>query len=244
MVQKKIALRINGEHVVASEGQSILAAARASGRIIPTLCHLDGLRAVGACRVCMVELSGSDRLMPACTTPVVDGMSILTDSEKLTRYRRMIVELLLVEGNHVCSTCVSSGHCELQDLTQTLGVTHVRYSYNNPRLDVDMSHPRFVLDHNRCILCTRCVRVCAELEGAHVWEIASRGIHANLVSDLRDSWGAAEDCTDCGKCVQVCPTGALAAKEYTTREMLKQTKLIARLALRKEASTMRNRGHI
>ena len=104
----------------------------------------------------------------------------------------MAVELLLVERNHICSSCVSNGHCELQAMAQSLGVTHVRYAYNNPRLPVDMTHPRFVLDHNRCILCTRCVRVCAEVEGAHVWEVASRGIYSRLVSDLKDDWGQAQ----------------------------------------------------
>ncbi len=155
----------------AREGKTILEAARANGKHIPTLCYLKGLSAVGACRVCVVELAGTDRLLPACTTPMQEGMSIKTASARLALYRRMAVELLLVERNHICSSCVSNGHCELQALAQDLGVTHVRYAYNNPRLPVDMTHPRFVLDHNRCILCTRCVRVCAEVEGANVWEV-------------------------------------------------------------------------
>ncbi len=158
MPNKTISVRIDGELVTAHEGDTILEAARANGKQIPTLCYLKGLSAVGACRVCMVELAGTDRLLPACTTPIQDGMSIRTSSAKLTLYRRMAVELLLVERNHICSSCVSNGHCELQSMAQSLGVTHVRYAYNNPRLPVDMSHPRFVLDHNRCILCTRCVQ--------------------------------------------------------------------------------------
>ena len=141
---KTISVRIDGELVTAKEAQTIL-----------------GLSAVGACRVCVVELAGTDRLLPACTTPIQEGMSIKTSSAKLTLYRRMAVELLLVERNHICSSCVSNGHCELQSLASSLGITHVRFTYNNPRLAVDMTHPRFVLDHNRCILCTRCVRVWA-----------------------------------------------------------------------------------
>jgi bidirectional [NiFe] hydrogenase diaphorase subunit len=227
---KTISARIDGELVTAREGQTILEAAIASGKHIPTLCYLKGLSAVGACRVCMVELAGTDRLLPACTTPIQEGMSIVTNSAKLKLYRRMAVELLLIERNHICSACVSNGHCELQSLTSSLGITHVRYSYNNPRLPVDMTHDRFVLDHNRCILCTRCVRVCAELEGANVWEVASRGIHARLVSDLQDDWGEAKDCTGCGKCIQACPTGALAEKGFAVHEMVKQSERISRLA--------------
>jgi len=227
---KTISVRIDGEQVTANEGQTILEAARANGKQIPTLCYLKGLSNVGACRVCVVELAGTDRLLPACTTPVHEGMSIKTNSAKLTLYRRMVVELLLVERNHICSACVSNGHCELQSLARSLGITHARYPYNNPLLAVDMTHPRFVLDHNRCILCTRCVRVCAEVEGAHVWEVAERGIQSKIVSDLLDDWGHARNCTGCGKCVQACPTGALAEKGLSVMEMVKQSDAISRIA--------------
>jgi bidirectional [NiFe] hydrogenase diaphorase subunit len=206
---KTISIRMDGELMTVRQGRTILNAARDHGKYIPTLCYLEGLSATGACRVCMVEIAGTDRLLAACTTPVQDGMSIRTISTRLEEFRRMAVELLLVERNHVCSVCLSNGHCELQDLAQYLEITHVRYPYDNPGLPLDMSHPRFVLDHNRCILCTRCVRVCAELEGARVWEISARGTGSLLVSEMADNWGSAKSCTACGKCARVCPTGAL-----------------------------------
>jgi bidirectional [NiFe] hydrogenase diaphorase subunit len=229
-VPLKIKVRIDGELVAASEGDSILAVARAAGKRIPALCHMEGLTPVGACRLCLVEVSGGGRLVPACTTPARDGLSVTTSSPQITAYRRIALELLFVERNHVCAVCVSNGHCELQNLARDLEVTSVRYPYSYPRLPVDASHPRFVLDHNRCILCTRCVRACAELEGAHVWDVASRGIQSRLVAEILRPWGEAAACTSCGKCVQACPTGAMAEKGRAVEEMAKNPAAVSRLA--------------
>jgi bidirectional [NiFe] hydrogenase diaphorase subunit len=201
-------LIIDGKEVSASRGQTILEVARENDIDIPTLCHLDGLSDVGACRMCLVEIKGSNKLLPACVATVYEGMEVSTKTERLQKHRRTILELLFAERNHICSVCVSNGHCELQSLAQAEGVSHVRFPYRNPELTVDASHERFTADHNRCILCTRCVRVCAEVEGAHVWDVMGRGINSMVITDLHQDWGSSS-CTRCGKCVQVCPTGAL-----------------------------------
>jgi bidirectional [NiFe] hydrogenase diaphorase subunit len=229
----KISIRIDGEYVAAQQGQTILEVARASGKYIPTLCWLESLTSVGACRLCIVEVSGVNRLLPACTTPVQDGMSVTTNSEKLKQNRRIALELLFSERNHVCAVCVSNNHCELQAMAQRLGVTDVRYPYAYPRMPVDLSHERFVLDHNRCILCTRCVRVCAQVEGAHVWDVSARGVHSMIVCDMNRPWGESKSCTNCGKCVQVCPTGALAEKGFGVEEMVKHDANVTRLVARR-----------
>jgi len=229
-VPKQLKLKIDGEYVEATQGDSVLDAAKDAGKFIPSLCHVKGLSGVGSCRLCMVEVAGVPRPLPACTTPAQEGMVISTVSEKLTKYRRMIMQLLLSERNHVCAVCVSNGNCELQDMATRLGVTHSDYPYRYPKLPVDASHSRFVLDHNRCILCTRCVRVCAEVEGANTWNVVSRGIHSMVAADLKQDWGDSDSCTLCGKCVQSCPTGALAIKGKAVEEMTKHTDTVSRLA--------------
>ena len=225
----QVKLKIDGEYVTAESGQTVLQVARAHGKDIPSLCHMEGLSGVGACRLCLVEVAGIGRPLPACTTPVQENMVVITSSDKLMKYRRMILELLLSERNHVCAVCVSNGTCELQALAARYGVTHTSYNYRYPKLPLDASHPRFVVDHNRCILCTRCVRVCKEVEGAHVWNVRNRGIEAMITSELNQPWGTAESCTGCGKCVEVCPVGAIVIKGKAVHEMEKRPSLVSQL---------------
>jgi bidirectional [NiFe] hydrogenase diaphorase subunit len=214
-------LTLDGKPVSAREDETILDLCREHGVKLPTLCHLDGLGDIGACRLCLVEVKGSPKLQAACVTRAEEGMEISTDTDRLRRYRRQIVELLFAERNHVCAICVVNGHCELQEVAYSVGMDHVRYPYQHPPTELDASHPRFVLDQGRCILCTRCVRVCDEIEGAHTWDVAGRGAQSKVITDLCQPWGKSESCTSCGKCVQVCPTGSLFEKLDAAGGMVK-----------------------
>jgi len=235
MIQTNVkTLRIDGRDVSARQDETILDVARQNNVFIPRLCELKGLSTVGACRLCLVEIKGSPRLFPACVTRVEEGMEVTTTSERLDQYRRAILELLFTERNHVCSVCVSNGHCELQTLAQKLNITHVHFPYRYPVIGVDASHERFIVDHNRCILCSRCVRVCDEIEGAHTWDVMGRGIDAKVITDLNQPWGSSETCTTCGKCVHVCPTGALSEKGRSVAEMLKRRQFLPYLTLMRE----------
>jgi bidirectional [NiFe] hydrogenase diaphorase subunit len=235
MIQANVkTLRIDGRDVSARQDETILDVARQNNIFIPRLCELKGLSTVGACRLCLVEIKGSPRLFPACVTRVEEGMEVTTTSERLDKYRRAILELLFTERNHVCSVCVSNGHCELQTLAQRINITHVHFPYRYPVIHVDASHERFIVDHNRCILCSRCVRVCDEIEGAHTWDVMGRGIDAKVITDLNQPWGSSETCTTCGKCVHVCPTGALSEKGRSVAEMLKRRQFLPYLTLMRE----------
>jgi bidirectional [NiFe] hydrogenase diaphorase subunit len=227
-------LTIDGKLITSKQEQTLLEVAREHDVKIPTLCHLDGVSEVGACRLCLVEIAGSHKLVPSCLTQVAEGMEVTTNSPRLQEYRRMIVELLFAERNHVCSVCVANGHCELQDLAVQVGMDHVRYEYQFPQLPVDVSHDEFGVDHNRCILCTRCVRVCDEIEGAHTWDVSGRGHNARVITDLNQPWGEASSCTSCGKCVQSCPTGALFRQGSTVAEMQKDKAKLTSLMLARE----------
>jgi bidirectional [NiFe] hydrogenase diaphorase subunit len=215
-------LTIDGTAVAGAPDQTILDVAEENGIRIPTLCHLNGLSDVGACRLCLVEVGSARRPTLACMTRVEEGMAVAANTDRLAGYRRDLVQMLFLERNHVCSVCVANRHCELQDLAVELGVTHFDLPAIDPNVGVDASHRLFGLDHNRCVLCTRCVRVCDEIEGAHTWDVMGRGLAARVVTDLGTPWGESTSCTSCGKCVQVCPTGALFEKGRAVAEGAKE----------------------
>lgn len=232
--QKIKTLKINGVDVSGLGDQTILEVARENNIYIPTLCYVEGLSTLGSCRICLIEIAGTPKLLPACTTKIYEGMEVLTESDKLKEYRQMILSMIFAERNHVCSCCVSNGHCELQAMVQKLDMDHVRVPYLYPHVEVDASHELFIMDHNRCILCAACVRVCDEIEGAHTKDSKGRGIDSRIITDFDQPWGEASSCTKCGKCVQVCPTGALFEKGKAVSEQLKRRSFVSYLNYMRE----------
>ncbi len=204
-----VKLKIDNVEVTVPEGTMILNAAQANGVVIPTLCNLEGLTGYGGCRLCMVEIHGSPKLFAACVTPVGAGMEVVTQSDKLREYRKMAIQFILSERTHICSVCVANNACELQKLANELGVDHVMFEREWTSHPVDSTHDFLVLDRNRCILCTRCVRVCDEIEGVHTLDLKMRGKDEQVIIDLDDSWGESTSCTSCRKCAKVCPVGAI-----------------------------------
>jgi bidirectional [NiFe] hydrogenase diaphorase subunit len=222
-------ITINNQKYTFEEGETILALARRNAIFIPTLCFLDGLTVVGSCRLCMVEVKGISNPVTACTTKARDGMEIYTDSSFLQEHRRKILEMLFASGHHICAACIANGHCELQLMAQRAGVDSINFPHRTPMADVDMTHPRFGFDPNRCILCTRCVRTCDEIEGAQVWQVIGRGSDARVAPNMGEPWGESDFCKTCGKCVQSCPTGSIFDKYQNVGHMKKDCTLVARI---------------
>ena len=232
MIREKVRVKnfkINGIDVMGESNQTILEVARDNGIEIPTLCYLDGLSCVGSCRMCLVAIQGSHELTPACTAKIKEGMEVTTNSPQIEANRKMVLSMMFGERSHTCSTCVSNGDCELQRKSVELPLEHSQVPYLNQRFAIDASHKNFVNDPNRCILCTRCIRVCDEIEGAHALDIFGRGINSRIIHDMDEPWATSQSCTSCGKCVYVCPTGALYEKDISEEEVIKKREIILEL---------------
>ncbi len=216
----KLHLTIDGQSITAQSGQTILEAARAAGiDDIPVLCYHPALSNWGACRMCVVEVKGMRGLQTACTCPVSDGMEVETETEQVVNVRKFVLELLFSERNHYCMFCQMSGDCELQDLAYRYGLDHFTYPRPYEKLGVDASRKYFIMDQNRCILCSRCIRACAEVVANHTLNLRERGADSMVMADLNVPFGDST-CVECGTCLQVCPTGALvdAKSAYGGRE--------------------------
>ncbi len=202
--------KLDGVEIPFEPGQSILQAALAAGRHIPHLCYHPEFKPHGSCKLCTVTLNGHSAT--SCTTPARAGMEVASETRELNDERRMLVQLLFVEGNHFCPSCEKSGNCKLQAIASDLGMTSPRFDHFYPDRPVDASHPEVLLDFNRCILCELCVRASAEVDGKHVFALGGRGLGKHLVVNsvsglLRDSTAAATD-----KAMEVCPVGAILRK--------------------------------
>jgi len=199
---------INGKSMEVAEGTTILQAANAAGIEIPTLCHHPALKDIGACRMCLVEVANIPALQPACTYPVTDGIKVETHTPRTLEMRKFVLEMLFSERNHYCMYCEMSGDCELQKQAYDHGLAHWTYPTPNPRLPVDASRTYFLMDHNRCILCRRCIRACGDVVGNNTLGVMARGAKTMITADMDEPFGDSS-CVSCGTCLQVCPTGAL-----------------------------------
>ena len=171
-------ITIDGKQLEARHGQTIMEVADEAGIYIPRLCSHPDLKPIGSCRVCTVLVDG--RPQAACVKPVMEGMVIESDTPQLLQHRRNIIDMMFVEGNHFCMFCEKSGNCELQALAYRFGITAPQYPFQFPEKEVDASHPDILLDHNRCIMCARCVRASQELDGKNVFQSIGRGFHRKI----------------------------------------------------------------
>lgn len=205
---------LNQRTVAFRPGQTILEAATAAGARIPTLCYLRGTTPTGACRMCLVEITGARSLMTACSTPAAPNMVIQTESPRVVKARKLILELLLASGEHDCLLCPACGDCQLQDLAFQYQVSPERFNRPTDFRKIEVN-PLIVRDFSRCILCGRCVQACNEVQVNRAISFGYRGKEAMIVAagdgPLKDS-----DCVFCGECVQACPTGALSEEKART----------------------------
>jgi [NiFe] hydrogenase diaphorase moiety small subunit len=204
----EIKFTIDGKECKGRPGQTIIEAAKENGVYIPALCNYEGLKPAGSCRVCTVRVGG--RFMAACTQPVTEGMAVDNTAPDLQDMRMSIIEMLFVEGNHMCPTCEKSGNCELQALAYRFGMMAPRYPYQEPNRQIDGSASKIIMEHNRCVQCQRCVRAIRTKDGRKVFAVLNRsgrikiGLDAELAAKLSNETAK--------KAMDICPVGAILKK--------------------------------
>jgi [NiFe] hydrogenase diaphorase moiety small subunit len=201
---------LDGQRIPFQDGQSVMEAALAAGVYIPHLCFNPDFAPHGSCRVCLVKVNG--RMQASCTTPAAAGLTVQSETEELREIRRGILQMLFVEGNHVCPACEKSGACQLQAVAYYVGMLAPHFSHFYPRRPVDASHPEAVIDFNRCILCELCVRASRDVDGKSIFAVRGRGIEAHLVINTPSGKLGATHFSMRDKAAQVCPTGAILTK--------------------------------
>src|ERR1700690_99243 len=209
-----ITLTIDGQSVTVPEGTSIMRAAMEAGTQIPKLCATDMVDAFGSCRMCLIEIEGRAGTPASCTTPAMPGLVVHTQTERLKKLRKGVMELYISDHPLDCLTCAANGDCELQDMAGAVGLREVRYGYDghkHPNPGKDESNPYFTYDPSKCIVCSRCVRACEEVQGTFALTIAGRGFSSVVSPGMEESFLASE-CVSCGACVQACPTATLTEK--------------------------------
>ncbi|HBM14793.1 MAG TPA: NADP oxidoreductase [Lentisphaeria bacterium] len=208
-MERIVNLTIDDVGIKGKSGQTIMQAADDNGIYIPRLCAHKELTPYGSCRVCTVIING--RPQSACTQPIAEGMIVENDSERVREIRRDIIDMLFVEGNHYCMFCEKSGNCELQAIAYRLGITAPKYPFMFNKREVDASHPDLMIDHNRCILCARCVRASKDIDGKNIFQFTGRGTHrkleVNSEANLKDTDAAIVD-----RAFSICPVGCLIRK--------------------------------
>lgn len=210
MIPVKNTFRLDGKTITFEPGDTIMDAALRAGEYIPHLCHNPEFKPHGSCRVCIVDISG--RKVSACTYPAAAGLEVASDTEEITGQRRTLLQMLFVEGNHVCPGCEKSGACQLQAVAYYTNMLSPHFTHFFPRRELDASHPDTVIDFNRCILCELCVRASRDVDGKNVFAINGRGIGSHLAINspsgrLGDSLFSGDD-----KAAHVCPVGAILPK--------------------------------
>ena len=209
-----VTLLVDGHEVTVPEGTSIMRASMEAGIKIPKLCATDTLNSFGSCRMCLVEIEGRNGTPASCTTPVAPGMKVHTSSDKVRQLRRGVMELYISDHPLDCLTCSANGNCELQDTAGEVGLRQVRYGQegaNHLDAPTDASNPYFDFDASKCIVCSRCVRACEEVQGTFALTVEGRGFASKIAAGMNEPFLTSE-CVSCGACVQACPTATLMEK--------------------------------